>query len=82
MIIQRKGRVMLERVKDILEDYVEVPRDKIKLESAFIDELGLSSLDVVNIVVAFEEEFDVEISDRMISKIVTVGDVVKILNGE
>lgn len=73
---------MLERVKDILEDYVEVPRDKIKLESAFIDELGLSSLDVVNIVVAFEEEFDVEISDRMISKIVTVGDVVKILNGE
>lgn len=70
---------MLERVKDILEDYIEVPRDKIKLESAFIDELGLSSLDVVNIVVAFEEEFDIEIPDRMLSKIVTVGDVVKIL---
>lgn len=70
---------MLERVKDILEDYIEVPRDKIRLESAFIDELGLSSLDVVNIVVAFEEEFDIEIPDRMLSKIVTVGDVVKIL---
>ncbi len=73
---------MIERVKDILEDYVEVPRDKINLESAFMDELGLSSLDVVNIVVAFEEEFNIEIPDRVLSKIVTVGDVVKILNGE
>ena len=72
---------MLDRIRDILEEYVEVPREQITLETTFSDDLGLSSLDVVNIIVAFEDEFDVEISDRMLSKIVTVEDVIELLNG-
>lgn len=70
---------MLDKIRDILEEYVEVSREQITLETTFSDDLGLSSLDVVNIIVAFEDEFDVEISDRMLSKIVTVEDVINLL---
>lgn len=72
---------MLDKIRDILEEYVEVSREQITPETTFSDDLGLSSFDVVNIIVAFEDEFDVEISDRMLSKIVTVEDVIKLLNG-
>ena len=71
---------MLDKIRDILEEYVEVSREQITLETTFSDDLGLSSLDVVSIIVAFEDEFDVEISDRMLSKIVTVEDVINLLN--
>lgn len=73
---------MLEKIRDILGEYVEMPRKEIGVESAFIEDLGLSSLDVVDIIVAFEEAFDVEISDRKLMEIVTVGDVINLLNEE
>ena len=70
---------MLERIRDILVEYVDIPREEIVLETTFAEDLGLSSLDVVDIVVAFEEEFDVEIPERRLMEIVTIGDVVSIL---
>lgn len=70
---------MLDKIRNILEEYVDVPREQITLETNLLSDLGVSSLDLVSIVVSFEEEFDIEIPDRVMSKIVTVGDVVEIL---
>jgi acyl carrier protein len=54
-------------------------KDKITEESALIADLGLNSLDVINVVVAFEEEFDIDIPDKDIKSFSTVGDIVKYL---
>ena len=70
---------MLEKVKEILLDYTEVPVGEITLKTDLINDLDLNSLDVVNIVVAFEDEFDIEIPDRAIRDLTTVGDIVKYL---
>lgn len=73
---------MLEKVRNILEEYIDVPKEQITMETNLLNDLGLSSLDVVNIIVAFEDEFGIEIPDRKLSEIVTVGDVVKLLQEE
>lgn len=69
---------MFERTVNILEEYVEVDCEITK-DSALVDDLGLSSLEVINIVAAFEDEFDIEIPDRIIPTLRTVGDIVKYL---
>lgn len=73
---------MLEKVRNILEEYIDVPKEQITMETNLLNDLGLSSLDVVNIIVAFEDEFGIEIPDRRLSEIVTVGDVVNLLQEE
>lgn len=73
---------MLEKIRNILEEYVDIPKEQISMETNLLNDLGLSSLDVVNIIVAFEDEFGIEIPDRKLSEIVTVGDVVKLLQDE
>ena len=73
---------MLEKVRNILEEYVDVPKELITTETNLLNDLGLSSLDVVNMIVEFEDEFEIEIPDRKLSEIVTVGDVVKMLQEE
>lgn len=73
---------MLDRIRDMLEEYVEIPKEQITMETNLLNDLGLNSLDLVSIVVAFEDEFDIEIPDRKISEIITVGDIVEILKVE
>lgn len=68
---------MLEKIRDILKDYTEVPAEKITPQSHFRDDLGLNSLDVVNVVVAFEDEFGIEIDDDDISSMVRVEDAIR-----
>lgn len=68
---------MLEKVKEILLDYTEVPADEITLTADLVNDLDLNSLDVVNIVVAFEDEFEIEIPDRAIRDLTTAEDIVK-----
>lgn len=70
---------MLEKVKEILKDYTETPPSEITLTSNLVKDLDLNSLDVVNIVVAFEDEFEIEIPDREIRHLTTVGDIIKYL---
>lgn len=70
---------MIKRVINILTDFTTLKEDKITKESGLIADLGLSSLDVINLVVAFEDEFDIEIPDQKIKELVTVGDIVKYL---
>jgi acyl carrier protein len=68
-----------ERVKKIVIEYLGVDADKVVDAANFIDDLGADSLDTVELVMAFEEEFGTEIPDDAAETIVTVGDAVKFL---
>ena len=65
---------MLERLKKVIVEQLGVDESEITLESSFVDDLGADSLDVVELIMALEEEFNVEIPDEDAEKIVTVGD--------
>jgi len=66
-----------ERVKKIVIEHLGVDADKVTEGASFIDDLGADSLDTVELVMAFEEEFGVEIPDDAAETILTVGDAVK-----
>ena len=70
------------RVKKIVADHLGVEESKVADESSFIDDLGADSLDTVELVMAFEEEFGSEISDSDAEKILTVGDAVKYIESK
>ena len=68
-----------ERVKKIVVEHLGVDAEKVTEQASFIDDLGADSLDTVELVMAFEEEFSVEIPDDAAETIVTVGDAIKFL---
>ena len=70
------------KVKKIVADHLGIDEAKVTEESSFIDDLGADSLDTVELVMAFEEEFGSEISDSEAEKILTVGDAVKFIEGK
>ena len=67
---------ILEKVKGIIVEQLGVTDTSVTMEASFIDDLGADSLDIVELVMAIEEEFDIEIPDTDAEKVVTVGDVV------
>jgi acyl carrier protein len=79
----KKGSVNMsevaDKVKNIVIDHLGVDADKVTLEASFIEDLGADSLDTVELVMAFEEAFGVEIPDDAAETILTVGDAVKFL---
>lgn len=68
---------IFEKVKEIIVEQLGVSEASITTEASFIDDLGADSLDIVELIMALEEEFDLEIPDNDAEKIVTVGDVVE-----
>ncbi len=70
------------RVKKIIEEQLGVEPDRVKPEASFIDDLGADSLDIVELVMAMEEEFDIEIPDEEAEKLKTVQDVMKYLESK
>ena len=66
-----------EKVKDIIVEQLGVNAEQVTPEAKFIEDLGADSLDTVELVMAFEEEFNVEVPDEEAEKLQTVGDVVK-----
>jgi acyl carrier protein len=66
----------MERIKKIIVDRLGVDESKITEDSSFVDGLGLDSLDIIELIMAFEEEFDIEIPDADAEKIKTVGDAI------
>ena len=71
-----------ERVKKIVVEHLGVEADKVVDSASFVDDLGADSLDTVELVMAFEEEFGSEISDTEAEKILTVGDAVKFIESK
>mgnify|MGYP000980419434 CR=1 FL=1 len=69
--------MVFEKVRDIIVEQLGVDEDDVKMESSFIDDLGADSLDIVELIMAIEEEFDLEIPDKEAEKITTVGDAVE-----
>ena len=67
---------IFEKVKGIIVEQLGVTDTSVTMEASFIDDLGADSLDIVELVMAIEEEFDIEIPDSDAEKVVTVGDVV------
>ena len=72
---------VIERVKKIVVERLEVDADKVNEKASFIDDLGADSLDLVELVMAFEEEFGIEIPDDAAEKIQTVGDAIGFIKG-
>ncbi|MBK7842603.1 MAG: acyl carrier protein [Bdellovibrionales bacterium] len=70
------------KVKKIIEEQLGVDPERVKLEASFIDDLGADSLDIVELVMAMEEEFEIEIPDEDAEKLKTVQDVCKYLEGK
>jgi len=70
------------KVKEIIVDQLGVEAEKVKMEASFIDDLGADSLDIVELVMAMEEEFDLEIPDEDAEKLKTVGDVANYLDAK
>lgn len=68
---------IFEKVKEVIMDQLAAEDDAVKMETSFIDDLGADSLDIVELVMALEEEFDIEIPDADAEKVVSVGDVVE-----
>jgi len=70
-----------EQVKKIVVEQLGAEPDEVQMSSTFVDDLGADSLDIVELIMAFEEEFNIEIPDEKAEKIKTVEDVVKYIDG-
>ena len=68
-----------EKLQNIIAEVLNVEADEITLNTTFVDDLGADSLDVVDLVMALEDEFDVEIPEDQVENIKTVGDIVKFI---
>ena len=71
-----------EQVKKIVVEQLGVEPDEVQMTSTFVDDLGADSLDIVELIMAFEEEFNIEIPDEQAEKIKTVEDVVKFIESK
>jgi acyl carrier protein len=71
-----------DRVKKIVIEHLGVEAEKVTEEASFIDDLGADSLDIVELVMAFEEEFSVEIPDDAAEKIATVNDAIAFIDAQ
>ena len=72
--------MVFDKVKAIIVDQLGVEDDAVKMEASFLDDLGADSLDIVELIMALEEEFDIEIPDEEAEKITTVGDAVNYIS--
>ena len=71
--------MVFEKVRDILCEQLDVDEEKVTMEANITDDLGADSLDMVDLVMSLEEEFDVEVPDEEVENIKTVGDIVKFI---
>lgn len=71
--------MVFEKVKSIIVDQLDVDENDVTEAANIADDLGADSLDIVDLVMSFEEEFDLEIPDDQVEKIKTVGDIVKFI---
>ena len=68
---------MFEKIRATIASQLSIDEEEIKMESSFMNNLGADSLDIVELIMALEEEYEIEIPDEDVEKIATVGDVVE-----
>lgn len=73
---KEENRMEFEKLQQIIAEVLNVDADEISMETTFVDDLGADSLDIFQIIMGIEEEFDVEIPNEAAEHIVTVGDAV------
>ena len=73
---------MLDKIKSIVVDQLGVDEDQVTEDASFVDDLGADSLDTVELIMAFEEEFDIEIPDEDAQKTKTVKDVIEYIESK
>lgn len=71
--------MVFDKVKAIIVDQLDVEEDKVTLEASITEDLGADSLDIVDLVMSFEDEFGIEIPDDEVENVKTVGDIVKLI---
>lgn len=71
--------MVFDKVKDIIVDQLDVDEDQITMDASITDDLGADSLDVVDLIMSLEEEFDIKIPDEEVENVKTVGDIVKFI---
>lgn len=71
--------MIFEKIREIICDQLELEEDAVTLDSVLLDDLGADSLDLVDLVMTFEDEFDMEIPDEDLENIKTVGDIVRFI---
>lgn len=69
--------MVFEKLRDIVVDQLDVDAEKVTMSASITEDLGADSLDMVDLVMSLEEEFDMEISDEAVENIKTIGDIVK-----
>lgn len=74
--------MILEKVTQLLVDQLDVDEGAVTMESVIIDDLGADSLDIVDLVMSLEEEFDMEVPDEDIESMKTVGDIVRFIEAK
>ncbi|HXL02028.1 MAG TPA: acyl carrier protein [Candidatus Atribacteria bacterium] len=73
---------IFSKVKEIVVEQLGVDEEDVTLDASFIDDLGADSLDIVELIMAFEEEFDIEIPDEDAEKITTVGEAIEYIESK
>lgn len=73
---------VFDKVKGVVVEKLRVNESQVEMESSFIEDLGADSLDVVDLVIGFEDEFNIQIPDEDSEKIKTVGDAVNYISGK
>lgn len=71
--------MVFDKVKAIIVDQLDVEEEKVTLEASITEDLGADSLDIVDLVMSFEDEFGIEIPDEEVENVKTVGDIVKLI---
>lgn len=74
--------MVFEKVRSILVGQLGVDEEKVTMDASIVDDLGADSLDVVDLIMSLEEEFDVEIPDEDVENMKTVGDIVKYIEAK
>ncbi|HKM32787.1 MAG TPA: acyl carrier protein [Oscillospiraceae bacterium] len=69
--------MVFEKVKSIVVDQLDVDEGKVTMNASIVDDLNADSLDVVDLIMSFEEEFDIEFPDEQVENVKTIGDIVK-----
>ncbi|HEX2937370.1 MAG TPA: acyl carrier protein [Ruminiclostridium sp.] len=74
--------MVFEKVRSILVGQLGIDEEKVKMDASIVDDLGADSLDVVDLIMSLEEEFDVEIPDEDVENMKSVGDIVKYIEAK